>query len=194
MKLSEWARENDVSYNTAHSWFKKGILPCESKQLPTGTILVYPDKEVNDYSDEEKVVLYARVSSHDQKDDMRRQMDRLKDYASAKGFVVDDQVSEVASGLNSNRKKLGNLLSDPSIDVIVVEHRDRLTRFGFEFIESTLSAQNRKIMVMNQTEQDMDLVQDFIDVVTSMCARIYGKRSAKNKAKKALEILEEEDK
>jgi predicted site-specific integrase-resolvase len=191
MKLSEWARQNDISYNTAHSWFKKGILPCESKQLPTGTIIVYPDKEINDDT-KKNVVLYARVSSHDQKDDLKRQMERLKDYASAKGYTVTDQVTEIASGLNSNRPKLNKLLADQSMNTIIVEHRDRLTRFGFELIQSTLSSNNRNIVVINETEQDMDLVQDFIDVVTSMCARIYGKRSAKNKASKALKAMEED--
>lgn len=191
MKLSEWARQNDISYNTAHSWFKKGILPCESKQLPTGTIIVYPDKEVNG-DIKENVVLYARVSSHDQKDDLKRQLERLKDYASAKGYTVSDEVTEIASGLNSNRPKLNKLLADQTINMIIVEHRDRLTRFGFELIQSTLSSNNRNIVVINETEQDMDLVQDFIDVVTSMCARIYGKRSAKNKASKALKAMEED--
>lgn len=190
MKLSEWARQNDVSYNTAHSWFKKGILPCETKQLPTGTIIVYPDRLVNDEK-ELTVVLYARVSSHDQKEDLKRQLERLKDYASAKGYKITDQVSEIASGLNSNRPKLNKLLSDQSVNMIIVEHRDRLTRFGFELIQSTLSSCNRSIEVINETEHDMDLVQDFIDVVTSMCVRIYGKRSAKNKASKALKAMEE---
>lgn len=191
MKLSEWARQNDLSYNTAHSWFKKGILPCEAKQLPTGTIIVYPDKPINT-NDEKNVVLYARVSSHDQKEDLQRQLQRLKDYASAKGYIITDEITEIASGLNSNRPKLNKLLSDASINMIIVEHRDRLTRFGFELIQSTLESNNRNIEVINKTEQDMDLVQDFIDVVTSMCARIYGKRSAKNKANKALKAMEDD--
>jgi len=191
MKLSQWAKENSISYNTAHSWFKNGQLPVESKQLPTGTILVYPDKPVNDQNDTTKVVLYARVSSHDQKEDLQRQLQRLKDYASAKGYVVSEEVTEIASGLNSNRPKLNKLLSNNEVNTIIVEHRDRLTRFGFELIQSTLSSNNRNILVINETEQDMDLVQDFIDVVTSMCARIYGKRSAKNKANKALKAMEE---
>lgn len=190
MKLSVWARENQISYNTAHSWFKKGILPCESTQLPTGTIIVYPDKLVGEEV-EQTVVLYARVSSHDQKDDLNRQMERLKDYASANGHKVSNQITEIASGLNSNRPKLNKLLSDQSINMIIVEHRDRLTRFGFELIQSTLSSNNRAIEVINETEQDMDIVQDFIDVVTSMCAKMYGKRSAKNKAQKAFKAIED---
>lgn len=76
---------------------------------------------------------------------------------------------------------------------IVVEHKDRLTRFGFELIEAALSATNREIIVLNNTEEKMELVQDFIDVITSMCARIYGQRSAKNKAKRAIAAIEKED-
>lgn len=190
MKLSQWAKENSISYNTAHNWFKNGQLPVESKQLPTGTILVYPDKLVNSNNDQ-FVTLYARVSSHDQKEDLHRQLQRLKDYASAKGYIVKDEVTEIASGLNSNRPKLNKLLSNNEVGTIIVEHRDRLTRFGFELIQATLSSNNRQIVVINETEQDMDLVQDFIDVVTTMCARIYGKRSAKNKANKALKAMED---
>jgi predicted site-specific integrase-resolvase len=83
------------------------------------------------------------------------------------------------------------LLSDPSVSLIVVEHRDRLSRFGFEYIESAMAAQGRRIIVMESGDHKLDLVQDFIDVVTSMCARIYGRRSAKNKAKRALAAAEE---
>ena len=131
------------------------------------------------------------MSSHDQKEDLQRQLQRLKDYASAKGYVIAGEVTEIASGLNSNRPKLNKLLSNNEVNTIIVEHRDRLSRFGFELIQSTLSSNNRNILVINETEQDMDLFQDFIDVVTSMCARIYGKRSAKNKANKALKAMEE---
>lgn len=192
MKLSQWAKENGVSYTTAHNWFKNNQLPVESKQFPSGTIMVYPDKELNNTM--KNVVLYARVSSHDQKEDAKRQLERLKNYASSKGYTISNEIIEIASGMNSNRPKLKKILSDTSISSIIVEHKDRLTRFGFELIESTMSASNRSIEVINQTEQDMDLVQDFVDVVTSMCARIYGKRSGKNKAKRALDSLKDENK
>lgn len=189
MKLSEWARKNGLTYQTAHSMFKNGKLPVKSTQLETGTILVYEneplDKKVT------KTILYARVSSNDQKEDLQRQVERLKLFAAAKGYEVSDIITEIASGMNQNRAKINKILSDNTVDVIVVEHKDRLTRFGFELIESSLSSCGRKIHVMNETEEDMDIVQDFIDVVTSMCARIYGKRSAKNKATKIKNIIDE---
>ena len=141
----------------------------------------------------EKAVLYARVSSSDQKNDLLRQLQRLRDYASAQGLQVTKEVSEIGSSLNGHRKKIHTLLKDPSISMILVEHRDRLARFGVPLLESALAASGRQILVMNDTEYKDDLGQDFVDVVTSMCARIYGKRSAKNKAQKALEAVQDDN-
>jgi putative resolvase len=78
------------------------------------------------------------------------------------------------------------LLADPSVHTIVVEHRDRLARFGAEYIEAAMSASGRKVVVVDQTEMKDDLVQDMVDVLTSFCARLYGRRAAKNRAAKAL--------
>ena len=74
--------------------------------------------------------------------------------------------------------------------MVLVEHRDRLARFGFEFIEAALQAQGRRIIVADETEEIGDLWQDFVDVVTSMCARIYGRRSARNRAQRALRAVQ----
>jgi putative resolvase len=183
MKLSTWAKEKGISYQTAFRMFKKGKLPVRAEQMPTGTILVFEDS----LPDNKSVVIYARVSSHDQKDDLVRQIDRLRQFASANGYVITEEISEVASGMNPNRPKLNGILSNKDTKVILVEHKDRLTRFGFELIVNAIKATDRKIIVMNETESSMDLVQDFVDVVTSMCARIYGQRSAKNRASRAIE-------
>lgn len=188
MKLSEWARKNNLAYQTAHRLFKKGQLPVKAVQLESGTILIYEEEEV--LSIDTSVTIYARVSSADQKEDLKRQVGRLTLFAAAKGYVVKEVVTEIGSGLNQGRKKLNALLANKEVTCILVEHRDRLTRFGFDLISSTLSSSNRSIVVMNETEEEMDLVQDFIDVITSMCARIYGKRSAKNKTEKIKGILE----
>lgn len=187
MKLSEWARKNGLSYRTAWRLFKAGSLPCHSEQLKTGTILVHPEE-----ARATKVVLYGRVSSHDQKEDLTRQIQRLRDYCASQGWPIADEATEIGSGLIGRRKVLLRLLGDPSVSHIVVEHRDRLTRFGSEMIEATLSAAHRELVVVNETECKDDLVQDFIDVVTSMCARIYGRRSAKNRARRALEAAGED--
>lgn len=187
MKLSEWAKQKGITYKTAHRMFQKGQLPVRSEQLPTGTILVYPEQPD---TQQRNVALYARVSSSDQKEDLQRQLQRLRDYAAAHGFHISKEVAEVGSGLNGHRKKIHALLKDVSISVILVEHRDRLARFGVPLLESALASSGRHICVINDTEYNDDLVQDFVDVLTSMCARIYGKRSAKHKAKKALKAIQ----
>jgi len=99
-------------------------------------------------------------------------------------------VTEIGSGLNGHRRKLMRLLSDPDITTIIVEHRDRLARFGFEYIEAALMAQGRKIIVMEPGEVKDDLAQGMIEVLTSFCARLYGRRSAENRVKKAMEAIE----
>ncbi len=101
-------------------------------------------------------------------------------------------MTEVGSGLNGNRSKLLQLLKDKSVDCIVVEHRDRLSRFGFEYLEALMQVSGRSILVIDENELKDDLVQDMIDVLTSFCARLYGRRSAKNRAKKALDLLEKD--
>ena len=188
MKLSDWARKQGIDYKTAYRLYRSGKFPRPTEQLPTGTILVHeiPTKTNN-------AALYGRVSSADQKSDLERQMQRLRDYAAAHGLKVVSEVREIGSGLNGHRKKLLKLLSDPSVSIIVVEHRDRLARFGAEFISATLAATNRQLQVINQTEYNDDLVQDMVDVLTSFCARLYGKRAAKNRAKRALEATKDVD-
>jgi len=122
-----------------------------------------------------------------------RQADRLASYASANGWPIVSVVEEVGSGLNGRRKKLVKLLADPSVGMILVEHRDRLARFGVEYIEAALVSQGRSIIVADETEEMADIWQDFIDVVTSMCARIYGKRGARNRAKKAVAAVKDHE-
>jgi predicted site-specific integrase-resolvase len=189
MKLSKWANQQGITYKTAWKWYKTGKLPVKATQMPTGTIIVYPEATTA----RTKVTIYARVSSADQEEDMARQAARLKDYASGNGWTVASVVDEVGSGLNGRRKKLLKLLSDPAVGVILVEHSDRLARFGVEYIEAALASQGRSIVVADETEEMADIWQDFIDLVTSMCARIYGKRGARNRAKKAIEAVSEHE-
>ncbi|MCD5417374.1 IS607 family transposase [Candidatus Bipolaricaulota bacterium] len=185
MKLSDWARSQGITYKTAYRWFKDGNLPIEAKQMPTGTILVFPPDE----GEIGNVALYARVSSSDQKDDLTRQLGRLVEFAAGKGMTVAKTVSEIGSGLNGRRPKLLQLLRDPKVSDIIVEHRDRLARFGSEYIEAALLASGRRLIVVDQSEMRDDLVQDMIDVLVSFCARLYGRRAAKDRAKRGLEAM-----
>lgn len=183
MKLSEWARENGVAARTAYRWFHAGVLPVPARQTPTGTILVDVTKTASAAGG--GVALYARVSSHDQKSDLERQLGRLVDWASGRDLVVRQAVTEVGSGLNGTRPKLRRLLADPSVQVVVVEHRDRLARFGVEYLEAALSAAGRTLLVVDDGELEDDLVRDMTEVLTSFCARLYGRRSAKRRAEAA---------
>lgn len=157
-------------------------MPVPARRLESGTIWV----DAPESGEAGRTVVYARVSSHDQRADLYRQVARLADWATSNGHVVGEVVTEVGSGLNGKRPKLRRILSDPSASVVVVEHRDRLARFGVEHLEAALSAQGRRIIVADQGETVDDLVRDMIEVLTSMCARLYGRRGARNRAMRAV--------
>jgi putative resolvase len=132
------------------------------------------------------MAIYARVSSYDQRFDLDRQVARLTEWATTQGMAVSEVVTEVGSGVSGRRPKLSRLLADATVTTIVVEHRDRLGRFGVEHLESALSAQGRQILVVDDAEVDDDLVRDMTEVLTSFCALLYGRRGARNRADKAL--------
>ena len=183
MRLSEWAKNNGFSYRGAYDLYKRGQLP-NSYTLPSGSIMVDNDKPV---TTEEYNVVYSRVSTPDKKDDLNKQQQRVEQFCQANGWVVHKSIKEIGSGLNGHRKKLEGILKDKTITRLVVEHRDRLSRFGVEYLEALLSSTGRQLVVVEEGDQKIDIFQDFIDVVTSMCARIYGQRSSRNRARRALE-------
>jgi predicted site-specific integrase-resolvase len=164
--------------------WRAGTLPAECEQLATGTVLVRVQSH-----EPHMVALYARVSSADQKADLDRQLARLVEFAAREKLVVADSAAEIGSGLNGHRKALMRLLRNASVGTIVVEHRDRLARFGFEYIESALASANRKIVVIDANEVKDDIVRDLHEIIVSLCSRLYGKRSAERRAKKAVEAL-----
>ena len=184
MKLSVYAKHVGVTYKTAWQWWKAGQL--DAYQLPTGTVIVRePIAPV------QGVALYARVSSIDQKDAAERQMQRLREYAAARGYQVQAEVREIASGLNEERPKLKKLLTNPKIGVVVVEHRDRLTRFGYGYIATLLEQQGRRVEAIYPSDTGNDLVDDFVAVITSMAARISGRRHSKRKAERIRACVEQ---
>ena len=130
-------------------------------------------------------VVYARVSAADQRADLARQVDRLAGEVTARGLSVDEVVGEVGSGMTGRRPKLRRVLSDPTVRTVVVEHRDRLARF--EYLEAALAAQGRRLLVVEEAETAYDLVaddlvRDMVEVLTSFCARLYGRRGARDRA------------
>ena len=188
MKLSDYAEKVGVNYRTAWRWFRTGKIA--GYQMDTGTIIITEDDESEK---PQKVAIYARVSSSENKSNLDTQTQRLKDYCAAKGLKVHKVVKEIGSGVNDNRQKLLKLLSDAEITTIVVEHKDRLTRFGFNYIDKLLALQNRKIEVINLADDGKeDLLQDLVSIIYSFCARLYGRRRAKRKTEKITESLKEE--
>jgi putative resolvase len=184
VKLSEWAARNGVHYQTAWTWAKEGRMPVPVVQTPSGTWLVTESAA----QAAGRVVVYCRVSSGDRKADLERQVARTVQGATSQGLTVADVVTEVGSGLNGRRRTLHRLLADPGVGTIVVEHRDRLARFGVEHLEAVLSASGRRLLVLDRAETADDLVRDITEVLTSMCARLYGRRSAKNRAARAVAV------
>lgn len=189
MKLSNYARKLGVTYMTAFRYWKSGKL--NAYQLPTGTIIVNDDLEVTQNNN---VALYARVSSSENKDNLDKQLERIRQYATAKGYTIKREVKEIGSGINDSRKQFLSLLQDNSISKIVVEHQDRSTRFGFNYIKVLLELNGRSIEVINLCDTvKEDLIQDFVSVITSFCARIYGQRRSRRKTEKLIKELQNEN-
>jgi predicted site-specific integrase-resolvase len=184
MRLSEYAKKMGVSYTTVFRWWKAGKL--DAYQLDTGTIIA---RDPATKAEALKVALYARVSEASQKEHVVRQLERLREYAVAKGYQVAKEVTEIASGLNDQRPKLMKLLLDPSVGTIIVEHKDRLTRFNY--IDQLLTMQGRKLEVVFATDTNNELVDDFVAVITSMAARLYGRRNSKKRAEKVQKCIEQ---
>ncbi|MEN3616184.1 IS607 family transposase [Plantactinospora sp. ZYX-F-223] len=189
MNLKEWAKREGVHPVTAYRWFREGKLPVPARRVG-GLILVERHAEA---SSPETTVVYGRVSSADQKSDLDRQVARVTAWATGRNLVVSRVVTEVGSALNGRREKFLALLRDPTVTTIVVEHRDRFARFGGEYVEAALAAQGRRLLVVDPAEVDDDLVRDMTEILTSLCARLYGRRSAANRARRAVEAATEGD-
>lgn len=178
-----------LSKKTVYNQFREGKI--KGFQDPE-TLTIYLENPLreNQSNNQNKVVLYARVSSSQNKSNLDTQLERLSNYASAKGYQVIKEVKEVGSGLNDNRKKLNDLISKDDYEIIIVEHKDRLTRFGFNYLEQLFALKNQKIEVINYTENDQeDLMQDFIAIITSFCACLYGKRLSQRKIESIIKNL-----
>lgn len=188
IKLTTFAKLNDVTPRTIWNWIYKGIVKYE--RTSTNRVFILIDDDNNIKIKQPNVAIYARVSSAENKNNLEKQKDRLISYANAKGYKISKIVSEIGSGLNDQRPKLEKLLMDKTIDIIVVEHKDRLARFGTNYIEKLLSLDNRKIEVINpQMNEKDDLMQDFVSIITSFCARLYGKRRTKRQTEKLINEL-----
>jgi putative resolvase len=189
MKLSEYARKVGVTYKTAWLWYKAGKL--KGYRMDSGTIIIEADEQA---TVSEKVVVYARVSSGENRENLARQAERLVGYCAAKGYQVHQVVKEVGSGVNDSRPKFLALLGDPTVTRLVVEHKERATRFGFRYLETLLAQQQRVIEVVNLGEAGHeDLLNDLVAIVYSFCARLYGQRRAKRTTERITAALQREE-
>ena len=196
MKLSEYARKIGVGRHTAYRWFKRGEIPGAT-QLPSGTIYV-PDSIFENYNGTRNgiTVIYARVSSIRQgKTNLESQVEQLTQFAIANGWVVGKVIKEVSSGLNVEYGKLTDLLmSDVQIARIIIENKDGLTHFGFNYLEILAKKQGFEIVVVNPMGIDKeDLMQDFTSIIESVCAQLYSKHEAKRRTGEIIKILQRGD-
>ena len=183
MNLAVWVERNGVARVTAYRWLHSGGLAVPAHRV--GRLIL-----VNDVAGEtarpRRTAVYARVWSADQEADLDRQVARVTAWATTERIPVDKVVTEVGSALNGHRRTFLALLRDRSVARIVVEHRDRSCRFGSEYVEAALAAHGRELVVVDSAEVDDDLVHDMTEILTSMCARLYGKRAAANRAQRAM--------
>ena len=183
MKLSNYAKKLGVGYRTVWNMYKSGKIPG-AYSLSTGTIIVPDEKKILGGL----TAVYARVSSSENKNNLLSQSKRVQDFCSAKGWIVSFVIEECASGLNDNRKKFKKLLFNKLVSRIVVEHKDRLTRFGFNYIKDLWDGE---IVIINEVvEDEKDLMQDFVSLVTSFTARLYGRRRSRRATEKLIKELE----
>ncbi|MFF1398665.1 IS607 family transposase [Streptomyces sp. NPDC058287] len=193
MSLKEWAVVNGVHPHTAYRWFREGALPVPAQRVGPRTILVNFEANSSPSATGGLGSRYARVSSHDQKSDLERQLARLVVWAASTGHRVVRVESEIGSGMNGGRSKAKRLLADPDVTTVVVEHKDRLGRMNVELVEAAFSATGCRLVVLDEGEVEGDLVRDMVEVLISFCARLYGRRSAKNRARKVLGVAGADD-
>lgn len=176
-KLREYAQLKSLTYRTLWNKFKEGKLPNAYKD-EFGHIYVKQNTDEN----KGKTIIYARVSSNDRKNSLNEQQARMENYAKLNNLDVIDSYKEIASGMNDNRTILNKILKRTDWDILLVENKDRLTRFGFNYIQTLLETQGKKILMVNNSEDDKeDLMKDLVSVIYSFSTRMYGLRRKKSK-------------
>lgn len=184
IKPSQYAKIVGLNYRTVVKHFYKGFIEGY-KDENTGSIFLKNPDYFELESVKNRTILYARVSSTKNKASLEGQLQRMRDFAAAKGYTVVDEISEIASCLNDSRPKLNKILMKNDWDILLVEHKDRLTRFGFNYF-NILEKCGQKVEVINTKEtKNEELVDDFVSIITSFCGRIYGS----NRKKKTTEII-----
>ena len=197
-KPQEFAEMIGVSVKTLQRWDKEGKL--KAYRTPTDR-RYYTHKQYVDYMSDGnrkhgKTVIYTRVSTSNQKDDLQNQVEFLKQYANAKGIIIDEIFEDIGSGLNYNRKKWNKLIEDCMLGLIktvIIAHKDRFIRFGFDWFERFLKSNGVEIIVVNneKTSPEQELVNDLISIIHVFSCRIYGLRKYKKQIEGDEEIAKE---
>lgn len=189
LSIKQAANQLGVSVSTLRRWDETGVLVAQ--RTPKGhrrydLSKINPNLTRNKVEQQRKTIAYARVSSHDQKPDLQRQIEMLELYCSAQGWSFE-VISDLGSGMNYHKKGLKRLLDDildNKIDRLVLTHKDRLLRFGAELVFALCEARQVEVVIINQGENlsfEEELAQDVLEIITVFSARLYGSRSKKNK-------------
>ena len=197
MKISigKAAKELGVSDKTLRRWEEEGKIVVERtpkghRRYDLSKLLNATERKV---PTKKRTIAYARVSSHDQKEDLKRQISVLESYCASHGWTFEI-VQDLGSGLNYSKKGLRNLIKNiclKCVDRLVITHKDRLLRFGAELVFSLCEHFGVEVVILNSSEDttfEGDLVQDVLEIITVFSARLYGSRSRKNK--KLVEALQ----
>lgn len=187
MSIGKFSKEIGVSISTLRTWDKTGYLK-PAKVLDNG-YRYYSDEQIDKYLnvdsdiDDRKIVLYARVSTKKQMDDLDKQIENLKTYAYTKGYSFE-LITDIGSGLNYKKeglKKLIRMICNKEIKKLVILYKDRLVRFGFELIEEVCRINDVEIEIIDNTtvSKEQELTDDLIQIITVFANRLYGSRSKK---------------
>ena len=192
IKTSQYAQMFNQKRPTVTKHFHAGLIPGYQDET-TGTIfLENPNYKKN--KNKNKAILYARVSSTTNKASLDGQIERMRSYAASKGYIIVDEVKEIASGINDHRPKLRKLFKRNDYGILIAEHRDRLTRFGYYYISDLLKEKGVDVEIINRLDDtNKEMLDDFISIVTSFCHRLYG-RNRKKKTEKIIEDIKNETK
>ncbi len=198
-KPKDFAELLGVSVKTLQRWDRDGIL--KANRTPTDRRYYTYDqylqfKGIQTENDIRDTVIYARVSTRNQKDDLQNQVEFLKQFCNAKGIIVNQCIEDFGSGLNYNRKKWNKLLDEVmanKIKTIVISNKDRFIRFGYDWFEKFCEKFNTKIIIVNNEtlSPNEELVQDIISILHVFSYRLYGLRKYKNQIKEDEEIAKE---
>ena len=188
LKPKEMAERLGVTVRTLQKWDKNGTFkayrtPTNRRYYTEDQYLQYIGKNSHS-SKKRKIVAYARVSIYGRKNDLKSQIAFIRQYANAKGIIIDEAITDIGSGLNYDRKKWNTLLNDVmdnQVQTILITHKDRFIRFGFDWFEKLCEIHGTKIIVLNNpdTSPDKELVDDLVSIIHIFSYRLYGLRKYK---------------